>query len=168
MRTLDNAAWSQILVAGSNFGELLGAFFVFIFTNLTHTPLPWLRLDSLILPILWWLVSWYPPRNEISAAWVVAGSFVPVSFGWAVGDVSLVAYVQCQLEREERKGGDADISPLSAVMSVLYSTYIVIYAVLSPVLGTYIDSVFAQMGDVHEGMKNIAGEFPSFPYTVAI
>ena len=37
---LGNSAWSQIMVGGSNLGELLGALFVFFFTNLIHTPIP--------------------------------------------------------------------------------------------------------------------------------
>ncbi len=36
-RYLGNAAWYQIMVGGSNFGELLGALFVFLFTNLVTT-----------------------------------------------------------------------------------------------------------------------------------
>ena len=57
-RYLGNPAWSQIIVGGSNFGELLGAGFVFLFTNLVTTPMPWLRLegrhglDRLVLSIL--------------------------------------------------------------------------------------------------------------------
>jgi len=46
-RYYGESAWSQIMVGGSNFSELLGATFVFLFTNLVHTPMPWLRLDSL-------------------------------------------------------------------------------------------------------------------------
>ena len=42
------------MVGGSNLGELLGACFVFVFTNLIHTPMPWLRLDALMILIVWW------------------------------------------------------------------------------------------------------------------
>jgi len=90
----------------------------------------------------------------------MAATFVPISFGWAAGDVSLAAYIQASLAR----GGGATtagISTLGAVMSFLYVTYvrppvllsscpcsyvddllsqIVTYAILSPVLGSYVDS----------------------------
>ncbi|KAH6722021.1 major facilitator superfamily domain-containing protein [Leptodontidium sp. MPI-SDFR-AT-0119] len=158
-RYLGDAAWSQIMVAGSNFGELLGALFVFLFTTLIHTPLPWIRLDSLMLSIVWFLAFWRPADQKMSQAWIVAGAFTPLSFGWAAGDVSLVAYVQSQLQgEEERSGGEYDgISPLSAVMSCLYSTYIVLYAIMSPLLGSYIDGVYKRRNDVHEAVKYVAG-----------
>lgn len=139
-RYLGNSAWSQIMVGGSNFGELLGAAFVFLFTNLVQTPMPWLRLDALMLLIVWYLPYWYPPRNDVTQAWRVAGTFIPISFGWAAGDVSLAAYIQASLARKETEY--QDVSALGAVMSVLYVTYIVLYAILNPVLGTYIDSVY--------------------------
>jgi hypothetical protein len=47
------SAYSQILVGGSNFGELLGAVTVFLLNDHVPTPIPWLRLDSLLLMIVW-------------------------------------------------------------------------------------------------------------------
>src|SRR5437667_4893017 len=90
-RYLGNSAWSQIMVGGSNLGELLGAFCVFLFTNWIKTPLPWLRLDALMLLIVWYIPYWRPPSGDVNQAWIVAASFLPVSFGWAAGDVSLAA-----------------------------------------------------------------------------
>lgn len=96
----------------------------------------------------------------MSQAWVVAGAFAPLSFGWAAGDVSLVAYVQSQLQNQEGSGGAYDgISQLSAVMSCLYSTYIVLYAIMSPVLGNYIDRVYNRENNVREAVKYVAGKF---------
>ncbi|EON63214.1 hypothetical protein W97_02441 [Coniosporium apollinis CBS 100218] len=155
-RYLGNSAWSQIMVGGSNFGELLGALFVFLFTNLVTTPMPWLRLDALLLLIPWFLSSWYPPRNDVNQAWIVAGAFIPVSFGWAAGDVSLAAYIQASLARKEAE--TKNVSALGAVMAFLYSTYIVIYAIASPLLGRYIDRVSAANGgDIHDAIRNVAG-----------
>lgn len=97
-----------------------------------------------------------PFQNTVSAAWMVAATFVPVSFGWAAGDVSLAAYIQALLQREESNYDD--VSPLGAVMAFLYSTYIIIYAVMSPLLGRYIDSVSARNNrDIHDAVFNIAG-----------
>ncbi|KAK9318968.1 hypothetical protein V1517DRAFT_334054, partial [Lipomyces orientalis] len=143
-RYLGNSAWSQIMVGGSNFGELLGAAFVFMFTNLIPTPIPWLRIDSLMLLIVWYLPYWYPPMGQVRYAWIVAATFIPVSFGWAAGDVSLAAYIQASLARVESK--TTNVSALGAVMAFLYSTYIVIYAITSPLLGRYIDRVYNKTG----------------------
>lgn len=79
-----------------------------------------------------------------------------ISFGWAAGDVSLAAYIQASLARLESK--NSNVSPLGAVMAFLYSTYIVIYAITSPLLGRYIDSVSKRnKGDVSLAFQNIAG-----------
>lgn len=159
-RYLGNSAWSQIMVGGSNFGELLGAGFVFLFTNLVQTPMPWLRLDSLMLLIIWYIPYWHPPKGDVNQAWKVAGTFIPVSFGWAAGDVSLAAYIQASLARKESE--HKDVSALGAVMAFLYSTYIVIYAICSPLLGRYIDGVYNRSGgsdggDIRPALVNTAG-----------
>lgn len=114
-RYLGNSAWANIMVGGSNFGELLGAMFVFLFTQAVRTPMPWLRLDAILLLVLWYIPFWYPPTGRLSDAWVVAGSFIPVSFGWAAGDVSLAAYIQASLARVESQ--TTHVSALGAVMS---------------------------------------------------
>jgi hypothetical protein len=46
---IGTSSYSQIIVGGSNFGELLGALSVMIFSNAVPTPMPWLRLDALLL-----------------------------------------------------------------------------------------------------------------------
>jgi hypothetical protein len=155
-RYLGNSAWSQIMVGGSNFGELLGALFVFMFTNLVQTPMPWLRLDALALLIVWYLPFWYPTKGDVGQAWIVAATFLPISFGWAAGDVSLAAYIQASLARIE--SNTKNVSALGAVMAFLYSTYIVTYAVASVCLGTYIDRVSdANHDNIQPAILNIAG-----------
>ncbi|KAF6797037.1 hypothetical protein CMUS01_15807 [Colletotrichum musicola] len=154
-RYLGNSAWSQIMVGGSNFGELLGALFVFLFTNVVKTPIPWLRLDALMLLIIWYVPYWYPPRNDVGQAWIVAATFLPISFGWAAGDVSLAAFIQASLARLENR--EHRVSPLGAVMAFLYSFYIVTYAIANTFLGRYIDSVYNRTDDVREALRNTAG-----------
>ena len=160
-RYLGNSAWSQIMVGGSNLGELFGAAFVFLFTNLITTPMPWLRLDSLMLLIVWYLGYWYPPKNDVNQAWIVAATFLPISFGWAAGDVSLAAYIQALLARKESE--HQEVSALGAVMAFLYSTYIIIYAIANPLLGKYVDGVYSTTGGAENGgtvftaVRNIAG-----------
>ena len=88
-RYLGTSAWSQIIVGGSNFGELLGAATVFLLSDYVPTPLPWLRLDALALNIVWVLPAFikagYP--RTVGTAWAVAGCFIPISFGWAAGEL---------------------------------------------------------------------------------
>ncbi len=155
-RYLDNSAWSQIMVGGSNLGELLGAAFVFMFTNLVHTPIPWLRLDALALLIVWYLPFWYPAKNNVGQAWIVAATFLPISFGWAAGDVSLTAYIQASLARIESE--TQNVSALGAVMAFLYCTYIVTYSISSVFLGVYIDHVSDHNNEqIQPAMRNVAG-----------
>ena len=151
-RYLGQAAWSQVIVGGSNLGELLGAAFVFLFTNLVSTPIPWIRLDALMLLVVWYLPFWYPPPNDVRYAWVVAATFLPISFGWAAGDVSLAAYIQATLARVEPR--TKNVSALGAVMASLYTIYIVIYAITSPLLGRYIDGVFIETGGISQTQSN--------------
>ncbi|KIW92568.1 uncharacterized protein Z519_06415 [Cladophialophora bantiana CBS 173.52] len=139
------------MVGGSNFGELLGAGFVFLFTNLVQTPMPWLRLDALMLLIVWYLPYWYPKKGDVNEAWRVAGTFVPISFGWAASDVSLAAYIQASLARLEAE--NKEVSALGAI---------VIYAICSPLLGRYIDRVYAEKGgpdggNIHRAIRNVGG-----------
>ena len=170
---LKDSSFQQIMVGGSNFGELCGAMTVFFTVNyiptwvpllfllssltITTRPIPFLRLDAFFLLVIWYLPFYKPPPHRAIEAWKMAATFIPVSFGWAAGDVSLAAYIQASLAR----GGDdtkAGISTLGAVMSFLYVTYvhpavllpllacsrllsqIITYAILSPVLGNYVDS----------------------------
>jgi MFS family permease len=159
-RYLGNAAWSQIIVGGSNLGELFGALFVILFTNLVTTPMPWLRLDAIMLLITWYLPFWRPQSLQISAAWIAAATFIPISFGWAAGDVSLAAYIQATLARIESR--TQNVSALGAVMAFLYSTYIIIYAITSPILGSYIDRVYSETGgsehggNIYAAIQNVA------------
>jgi len=57
-RYLGNAAWSQIMVGGSNLGELAGALLVLLFTDAIPTPMPLLRFDALSLLLVWFFRTW--------------------------------------------------------------------------------------------------------------
>ncbi|POS73035.1 hypothetical protein DHEL01_v208576 [Diaporthe helianthi] len=159
-RYLGQSGWSQLMVGGSNMGELLGALVVFLSNNYVQTPMPWLRLDSLFLLIVWYIPFWRPPRNQVGQAWLVAATFVPISFGWAAGDVSLAAYIQASLARLESK--NKNVSALGAVMAFLYSFYIVMYAILGTFLGRYLDGVYnasggSDGGSISDGLVYTAG-----------
>ncbi|EXJ70011.1 uncharacterized protein A1O5_07084 [Cladophialophora psammophila CBS 110553] len=138
-----------------------GAFF----TALVLIPSFGNNYSFLITPIFFAVASiylpyWYPKRGDVNEAWRVAGTFVPISFGWAAGDVSLAAYIQASLARLEAE--NKEVSALGAVMAFLYSTYIVIYAICSPLLGRYIDRVYAETGgsdggNIHRAIRNVGG-----------
>lgn len=132
------SSYSQIIVGGSNFGELLGALSVMIFSMAVPTPMPWLRLDAILLNLVWVMPFFPYVRGNVVSAWRLAAVFIPISFGWAAGDVSLAAYIQSTLARMEAK--DKDVSSLGAVMAFLYVSYIVMYALISTFLGRWVDS----------------------------
>lgn len=155
-RYLEQSEWSQIIVGASNFGELLGAIFIFIFGNFIKTPLPWSRLDGLVLLIVWYIPFFYPPADDIRYAWIVAVTYIPIGFASAADDIALNSFIQSSLSRLESK--NKDISALGAVASFLYSSYIIIYAILNPTLGLYIDRVFTMTKSIR----------PAFLNTVAI
>ncbi|KAK4050849.1 hypothetical protein OIV83_003271 [Microbotryomycetes sp. JL201] len=156
-RVLGVSAWSQIMVGGSNFGELLGAASVFLLNDFVPTPLPWLRLDALMLNLVWVL-----PRYsrilpaQVSSAWIIAATFIPVSYGWAAGDVSLAAYIQSSLNNSSDIR-PKDISALGATMAFLYSSYIVINAVMSTLMGRVIDRDLKANGNIYNALTQVGG-----------
>ncbi|CAF2521779.1 unnamed protein product [Rotaria sp. Silwood2] len=155
-RYLDNATWSEIIVGGSNFGELLGAFLILFLSNSIRNPIPWLRLSTLALIIIWYIPYYYPPMNNIKYAWIIAITFMPISFGWSASDITLAAHIQSTMTRLEPMY--EDISVLGAVMSFLYSSYIIIYSFANPFLGKYIDSIYKSHGTIR----------PALIYTVGV
>ena len=141
---LHEAAYAPILVGGSNFGELCGAGLVLLLTTPPiHTPLPWLRLDALTLTVAWVYGAVTPASlgaSPLATACVMAAVMAPIAVGWAAGDVSLSAFIQ---SRVSRLPGHHGVSVLGAVMGFLYVTYIVLYAIVSPVIGRWLDSMSA-------------------------
>jgi hypothetical protein len=155
-RVLGISAWSQIIVGGSNFGELLGAVAVLVLSDVVTTPIPWLRLDAVLLNLVWVLPTFAKrATHDVSWAWKIAGCFIPISFGWAAGDVSLAAYIQSSLS--ESRFQHKRVSSLGAVMAFLYSTYIVLNAVFSSVLGSVIDKDFKKNKNILYSLKTVGG-----------
>ncbi|KAJ7281053.1 major facilitator superfamily domain-containing protein [Mycena rebaudengoi] len=159
---IGDASFSQIIVGGSNFGELLGALSVLVSTNKIPTPIPWLRFDAFMLNIVWVMPFLPIVAGSVNSAWKLAAIFIPISFGWAAGDVSLAAYIQSTLAKIESK--DPDVSTLGAVMAFLYVTYIVLYAVLSAVLGNWVDAylkknkpIVGTVAAAREALKYVGG-----------
>lgn len=134
---LGNSGLAQVIVGGSNLGELLGAASVMLFTQAVPTPIPWLRMDAMTLNLIWIIPFFTLQGSANSRAWKLAPCMIPISYGWAGGDVSLAAYIQSTLSKLEQE--DDEVSALGAVMAFLYVTYIVLYSVLSTQLGRWID-----------------------------
>ncbi|KAK5655536.1 hypothetical protein OQA88_5467 [Cercophora sp. LCS_1] len=159
-RYLGESSWSQIIIGGSNLGELIGALFVLFSYDLVPTPIPWLRLDALTLLAIWYLPYWRPPAGDVSQAWIAAATVLPISMCWSAGDVSLIAYIQALLTRIESQ--EERVSTLGALMAFLYSVNIILMAVASPLLGRYIDKVYtrtggANGGNIYEAIRNVGG-----------
>jgi hypothetical protein len=159
-RYLGEAIWSRFITGGNNLGEMLGALAVILASNRIPTPLPWLRNQCFLYLILWWLSYWRTSKGNIGDAWLVGIVFVPISAGWAAGEVVVLAWIQSQLGGVR---GARGIPVLPAVMGLLYSISIIIYAIASSLLGKYVDAVYNRTGgakggrDIHGAMFRIAG-----------
>ncbi|KAH8928269.1 hypothetical protein BT69DRAFT_594705 [Atractiella rhizophila] len=158
-RELNNSAWSQIITGGSNFGELLGAASVFFLSDYVTTPIPWLRIDALMLNIVWILPHFaiISTPGQVVWAWRAAACFIPISYGWAAGDVSLAAYVQASLSPGVYSEKYPSVSALGAVMAFLYSTYVVLIAIFASVLGKIIDNDFLQHHNIEDSLRRVGG-----------
>ncbi len=155
-RYLQHSSWSSIIVGGSNIGELLGGLTIFFVAKKIRSPLFWLRLDAILLLIAWYIPFYKPSSISVKTAWIIALSFIPSGFGSGCADVTLNAYIQSSLSKSESK--NKDISSLGSVVAFLYSSYIIIYAILNPLLGKYIDSTY----DKDQTIR------PAFIYTVGV
>ncbi|ORZ36777.1 major facilitator superfamily domain-containing protein [Catenaria anguillulae PL171] len=150
---LGKGSYQQIMVAGSNLGELCGALFVLLFSNAIPTPIPWLRLDAITMLFVWILPLADPFENVEAFVYMIFALMVPVSFGWAAGDVSLVAYVQGKLAKIE--DSETSVSPLGSVMSFLYVAYIIIFAIANKFIGDLQDSYVRDLLNKYGNAKKI-------------
>ncbi|KAK4050848.1 hypothetical protein OIV83_003270 [Microbotryomycetes sp. JL201] len=157
-RVLGQSAWSQIIIGGSNFGELLGAASVFVLNDHIPTPIPWLRFDALMLNLIWVLPHFSRVlAPEVSSAWKLAIFFCPLSIGWSSGDCSLTAYIQSSLNDSADFRRPRDVSALGATMAFLFSSYIILNAVLSTLLGRVIDRDFESNGNIYAALQQVGG-----------
>ncbi|KAF8651041.1 hypothetical protein AX16_004904 [Volvariella volvacea WC 439] len=165
-RVLGISSWRQIIIGGSNLGELFGALLVFVLSDHITTPLPWLRLDAVTLNIAWVLYAFSgivrpnglrPDNVPVLWAWRTAACFFPMSLGWAAGDVSLSAYIQSHLPTNEASNGRG-ISALGSIVAFLYVAFIALYATLGAGLGEIVDNYAkGHDDDITEPLKGVAG-----------
>ena len=83
---------------------------------------------------------------------------IPVSFGWAAGDVSLLAHIQSQLITDDNsvQSEEEDTRQLNAVMSFLYTTYIIMITFIANGIGLLFDR-YKKRGDPQERLFYVAG-----------
>ena len=140
---LNESAFASFIVSGSNLGELCGAGFVFFNLKILATPLPTVRWDALVLNFTWLYYNAVTPIScmcdAANAAGIMALIMWFISAGWAAGDVSMSAYIQANIPKIKTPGVKI-ANALPSVMSFLYVLYIIIYAVISPMIGVWLDA----------------------------
>jgi hypothetical protein len=132
---LKSPDYQTILTAGSNFGEFLGAVLVFFTARRVPTPIPYVRLDALLVLLGWVFYAYRPsPQGNYTAfAWSLFPLMSLISFGWSAGDVSLAAHIQSNLGKYENV--NEHCTPLHAVFSFLYIFNLVVYFVVNVFMG---------------------------------
>jgi len=153
-QVLKEKSYSYILLGASNFGELLGALGVLLLASKVTTPLPWVRFDAIALMTLW-IFPFLPVQSALTWALSALPLMIILSSGWAAGDVSLVAYIQSRLHSVNIKA-DAGTSPLGCVMAFLYSSYIIIFTIISIPLGRVFDAYNAK-GEIRLAFLYVVG-----------
>ena len=163
-RVLGDANYVQIIIAGSNIGELLGAFAAMFLQRHMPTPIPWVRLSVLANLLVWLFPVWYPPAHRTWSAWQAALVFLPMGAAWSAAAVSMFSYLQAlfpddaveggegEAEGQGERGGKRSLPPLSCVLSALFAVEIVIVGLANPLLGSYIDHVYGAMGGPKGGV----------------
>lgn len=153
---LQNGSLTGVLTGGSNFGELLGALLVLFFSDRIRSPLPWVRADAVALLLLWSLVFWGSAEQVWLSAGALSALMMFVSGAWAAGDVSLLAYLQTQLQREEYAAAAGGGDPLAAIMSFLFASYIITSTLVNYGFGRLLD-YYKNQGDIRQGFFWTAG-----------
>ena len=164
---LNESAYGSFINGGSNFGELLGALFVFWNLNFFPTPLPTLRWDALVLNFCW-LYSIVTPSSTntdpANTAGIMAAIMCFISAGWSAGDVSISAFIQRQM-RFVKEPGQHINDALPCVMAFLYVFAIVVYAIINPIIGKWLDEISIDgydAGQVKKALKSAKGDTKTY------
>lgn len=114
----------------------------------------------------------YPEPNKVAGAWRIAGLLVGISFGWGAGDTSLLAYIQSTLSNDGADKsnihdiGDkepsppaherhSDVSTVSAVIGFLYVSHVMLFSIVNPQLGRYVDRIYNAGRPVQDALVNV-------------
>ncbi|KAF0974876.1 hypothetical protein FDP41_006350 [Naegleria fowleri] len=124
---LKKGSYSGIMLGGSNFGELLGAGLLFLLAKKVKKPTIWILMDALFLNLMWifpFLTFDETTNNNLIFAICIVPAMVLTSGSYAAGDCTQIAYIQSTLSDEVNE--QTGVNELAAVMSFLYSCYIII------------------------------------------
>ncbi|KAL9648065.1 hypothetical protein ABK040_012119 [Willaertia magna] len=163
-KILHEGSYSGIMLGGSNFGELCGAGILLIFAKYVKKPTIWIIGDALFLNLMWIFpfltfseqhkdpTTGNPigtPTNLIFSICIIP-AMVLVSGSWAAGDITQLAYLQSTLSEESTNG----INHLAAVMSFLYSCYVLLMTFIVFGLSQAVDR-FTERGQTSFGFMTI-------------
>ncbi|EFI26863.1 hypothetical protein CC1G_15265 [Coprinopsis cinerea okayama7 len=105
--------------------------------------------------------------NDVSWPWKIAGCFIPISLGWAAGDVSFAAYMIPSALAESKcfpmrmflrlMQRPCMLIMISFPIGANTRTYIVLNAALSSVLCNVIDKDFTRNGDIMRSLITVGG-----------
>ncbi|EFC45258.1 predicted protein [Naegleria gruberi] len=152
---LKKGSYSGILLGGSNFGELCGAGMLLIFAKKVKLPTVWIVLDCLFLNLMWifpFLTFNEKTDDNLIFAICMVPAMMLISGSWAAGDISQVAYLQSTLSEEPNE--KTGVNELAAVMSFLYSCYIILTTLIAFGLSQAIDR-FKENGQPEFGFMTI-------------
>jgi preprotein translocase subunit SecG len=154
---LQDGSVSGAMLGASNLGELFGAALVLRYASSITSPRPFIRFDAICMSAIWALVYvgyGYPSSHAwITVAWLVP-LIIPVSLGFAAGDVSLLAHVQSTLLANNANGNGDEV--LACVMSFLYTGYILLMIAMANIVGTVFDH-YKAANDVQGALFWICG-----------
>lgn len=154
---LNDGSFTGTLLAASNFGELLGALLVLRLVNYIRSPIPWIRIDSLMMYLMWTLVYIGDSKNPWISVGTLIPLIIPISFGWAAGDVSLLAHIQSNLSKKnDNNNSYEDKMKLNAVMGFLYTTYTFFITFIANGMG-YLFDKYKTNNEPQKGLFYVAG-----------
>lgn len=152
------------MLSASNFGELLGALLVLKLVKCVKTPIPWIRVDAIMMFVIWSLVYIGDSSEPWKSIGILIPLIIPVSLGWSAGDVSLLAHIQSKLSdssindenTNQHQSKSDDTRKLNAVMGFLYTTYIFFITFIANGFGVLFDK-FKKSNQPREGLFYVAG-----------
>jgi len=106
--------------------------------------------------MMWTLVYIGDSNNGWITVGILIPLIIPVSFGWAAGDVSLLAHIQSNLSKSENKNSSEDTKKLNAVMGFLFTIYTFFITFIANGIG-YLFDKYKNENDPQQGLFYVAG-----------
>ncbi|MCJ1327242.1 hypothetical protein MMC10_003910 [Thelotrema lepadinum] len=138
--------YTQTIIAGSNIGEFCGAVAMLFLQPRVSSPLPWVRLNAIMLMLIWIFPAWCPTQRDSGSAWIAAAIVLPLGATWSAAAVSFYSYMQTLLSDEAPTSSTKTLPPLSSVVGFLFTVETILQASALPLLGMYIDKTVKRTG----------------------